>query len=91
MIDGVTAGENNTGVRGDIDLLLAKILGGNPFEFNKGTKFKLKIKLLRQFEIRRLITLRTRLRDQNVLDRSFRHGAFTPFTTHVLTGNWVQK
>ena len=30
MINGVTAGENNTGVRGDIDLLLGNFQFGKP-------------------------------------------------------------
>jgi hypothetical protein len=91
MVNGVTTGKDNARVRGYVDLLLSKILGRNALEFNERAKVEFKIKLFRQLEIRRLVALGPGLRDQNVSDAALRRGAFTPFTTHILTGNWVQK
>ena len=63
MIDGIAAGEDHSRKLRNVDLLLPEILGRDGLQANKWMKSKLHLVLLGQLEIRRLVCLRSGLRD----------------------------
>lgn len=63
MIDSIAAGENDSRILCNVDLLFPEIFGRDGFQTNEWMKSKLHLVLLGKLEIRRLVCLRSGLRD----------------------------
>ena len=68
MIDGIARGKDDAIVLGQVNAVLSEILTVNPFYMDEAAEIDLQLVLAGQIEVRRLLSSRLGLRNQNGLD-----------------------